>query len=218
MDQEAAEKAGRVMTLAQKGQWADAVDEAAGTFEETDETMPIRVDYDALKARRDRLADEAEATTEPDPGPIPLPKPDPTGRSQWSGPFPIRRAGTTPPPIVGGISFKRVTPEVIEEEPVPEVEDVTPEDKPADDSKGVEHETGTYAIAALTKVMGERPAHVDLHRTAQRIQQAFNEAGWNISVWFGGYTQEFWVMDDYGLHGGCKTVTDMYREMGWQSL
>jgi len=80
------------------------------------------------------------------------------------------------------------------------------------------HETGTYALAAIKRQTGKPSKNEMAHRTAQRIQNGFNAANWNVAIWYGEYTEEFWVMDEAGLHGGFKTVTELYQGMGWQSL
>jgi len=130
-------------------------------------------------------------TSQPDPGRLPRPRGE-LGESvkNWRGPFPVRRRNLHPG-----------------RQPLPD-----------ENPKGVEHETGTHAIAAITKATGKPPERMDLHRTAQRIQWAFNQAGWSVAVWYGEHTKEFWVMDESGLHGGFKDVTALYSGMGWQAL
>lgn len=83
--------------------------------------------------------------------------------------------------------------------------------KKSDSSEG---ETATDA-AGVEQPDEDPPVVMDLHRTAQRVQWAFRQAGWNVAVWYGEHTEEFWVMDETGLHGGFKSVTDMYQGMGW---
>lgn len=85
--------------------------------------------------------------------------------------------------------------------------------------EGVERsgdDTATHALPAVEKMTGKPSERPMLHRTARRIQEAFNAGGWNIAVWYGEHTEEFWVMDETGLHGGFKDVTSLYQGMGWQ--
>jgi len=148
----------------------------------------------------------ASDTTEPDPGPLPKPHPGPNpgphpiGQSvkNWAGPFPVRRAILAAP--------------LPEEEPAEKVD----EESEQYDPEGVGH-TGTFALAAIQRQTGAPSKNKMAHRTAQRIQNTFTAAGWDVAIWYGEYTEEFWVMDHEGLHG-FKDVTSMYRGMGWQTL
>lgn len=63
-----------------------------------------------------------------------------------------------------------------------------------------------------------RPAEESLgHITARRVESTFREAGWNLAVWYGEYTGQFWVWDIEGLHP-FDSLTDLYKGMGWTAL
>lgn len=91
--------------------------------------------------------------------------------------------------------------------------------KPAEKAtpKGVEQDTATFALPAVEKLTGNPSVAPAAHRTAARVQDTFRNAGWNVLVWYGEHTEEFWVMDERGLHS-FPDVTAMYRGMGWQNL
>lgn len=100
-----------------------------------------------------------------------------------------------------------------------------PDDKPApkdDQKEGVvlaaNGDTGTHALPAVEKLTGKPSATPLAHRTARHVQTVFRDAGWDILVWYGEHTREFWVMDSDGLHGGFKSATDMYQGMGWSEI
>lgn len=151
-----------------------------------DETMPLRV----ADVRRVVMGGDEEKDTShggtSQPDPGRLPKPLRSMNSQWAGPFPVRR--------VAGLSVRK--PEGVEQRS--------------------SEETLTHALPAVEKMTGKPSERPILHRTARRIQEAFNAGGWNIAVWYGEHTGEFWVMDENGLHGGFKDVTSLYQGMGWQ--
>jgi len=229
VDRDTSRKADRVMTLG-----GDEVHEGVGTFTETtmamraivpvvplsplynsggnggdykpwpmpdddgegDEiTPPPYVDYEALERR----ALEADKGGDEDPGRVPKPDPMPDpGRL----PKPGRVVGESVKNWKGPFPIRRnYSLGAIRE----------------DAERGVEHETGTFALAAIQRQTGAPSKNEMAHRTAQRIQNAFTSAGWDLAVWYGEYTEEFWVMDSEGLYG-FTDVTSMYQGMGWQSL
>jgi hypothetical protein len=77
-------------------------------------------------------------------------------------------------------------------------------------------DTGTHALPAVERMTGKPSTAIDLHRTARRIQDAFRFLG--VAVWYGEYTKEFWVMNQWDGLQSFRSVTDLYQGMGWQAL
>jgi len=216
VDYEASKRNGRAMALAGAGRFSEAVDEIAGG--KSDETMPLRVVVPIQPT-----GNSGGNGGEYKPWPIPDDDPDgtspkPAGESRpepvvrWTGPFPVRRVGEmndhgNPPPIT--TSFVHADRPLFIREQKPEPNDEKPE--------GVEHDTGTFALPAVLKLTGKPSTKKLAHRSAARVQQTFNDAGWNIAVWYGEATSMFWVMDENGLHE-FESLTAMYQGMGWQAL
>lgn len=116
---------------------------------------------------------------------------------QFAGPFPVRR--------VAGLSLRKFAEEAPIEDVVEAVKILSSE------------ETSTHALPAVEKLTGKASTNKLAHRSAAHVQQVFNEAGWPIAVWYGEATEEYWVMDESGLHP-FKTITAMYQGMGWEVL
>ncbi len=115
---------------------------------------------------------------------------------KFAGPFPVRR--------VTGLSLRRFA----ETAPIEDVVEVV---------KALSDDTATHALPAVEKLTGEPSSVPIAHRTARRIQETFTAAGWNIAVWYGEHTKEFWVMDENGLRSFAD-VTSLYQGMGWLEI
>lgn len=77
--------------------------------------------------------------------------------------------------------------------------------------------TQTFALPAVWRVTGKKSTTPLAHRTARRVQDTFRAAGWNILVWYGEHTKEFWVMDENGLYS-FDTAKALYLGMGWGDM
>ncbi len=131
--------------------------------------------------------------------------PSVTGRNVHGDPSPLLRE-----------QFERFAKTAPIEDVVLAVQELSTE-HPRGVERGSSDDTSTFALPAVWKMTGKPSAHKLAHRAAAHVQQIFNQAGWNIAVWFGEYTKTYWVMDETGLHE-FDTVTAMYQGMGWEEL
>lgn len=123
-------------------------------------------------------------------------------RMQWAGPFPVRPVRS----MTGRLSIRK--PELADVKPAGVVLEKFSREAPIEDV--VEAVKVLSTPAPLT---GEEIAQ----RSAAHVQRLFTEAGWNIAVWYGEHTKEFWVWDEKGLHS-FSDLTSMYQGMGWEAL
>ena len=162
----------------------------------TDETMPLRVVTELVE--KGEIHPDSSVT-----GRIPR-----RMSGQFAGPFPVRR--------VAGLSLRRFAAEAPIEDIVEAVKVLT-DDEPEGVVQESSDDTATHALPAVEKLTG-RPSDKPIgHRTAHRIQRTFRAAGWDIAVWYGEHTHNFWVMDETGLHE-FESVTAIYQGMGWECL
>lgn len=127
-------------------------------------------------------------------------------KMQWAGPFPVRRVES----MTGRLSIRKPefpgSPRV--EKPAGVVLEKFAREAPIED------------VVEAVKILSE-PAPLSgeeiAKRSASHVQRLFTEAGWNIAVWYGEHTKEFWVWDEKGLHS-FSDLTSMYQGMGWEAL
>lgn len=77
--------------------------------------------------------------------------------------------------------------------------------------------TETFALPAVWQTTGKKSTTPLAHRSARRVQDTFRAAGWDIFVWYGEYTKEYWVMDHNGLYS-FDTLKALYLGMGWEDM
>lgn len=127
------------------------------------------------------------------------------------------------PPV--GITVSLIHPKRSVHKPSPRVS-LTKAVKPLELTRGVVHtslldeedeNTETFALPAVWRVTGKKSTTPLAHRTARRVQDTFRAAGWNIFVWYGEHTEEYWVMDDNGLYS-FDTLKALYLGMGWGDM
>lgn len=195
IDYDESKRTGQVMTLAAMGRFSEAVDVIAAPA--NDETMPLRV-ADVQRAIK---------PVAPTRGSVENFRPDIAKsevleyRPKWEpGPFPgtFRRdssgrfEGDKPAGVERPITLSLVHP-----------------DRPIYTGPPRE-DTGTHALPAVEKMTGKPSLSAIAHRTARQIQGLYP----HVMIWYGEYTNEFWVMDGTGLRP-FKTITQMCQSMGW---
>lgn len=211
IDYDESRRTGRVMTLAARGQFSAAVDEMVRPAADDEKLVEKTLAFAAVKP----VQPVSTTPTDDKPRP-PLDPPWKTNgfrediaRSEVLEYRP--RYETTRETVTGrfvpagpcaGLTLygKRKDPEQNEREPEGVVQVKTSAD------------TGTHALPAVEKITGKPSTAAELHRLARQVQNSKRHLG--VSVWYGEYTKEFWVMNEWGLHP-FESVTAMNQGMGW---